>query len=383
MAGWWKEVGNRNCKCLSYCWSLNLPTTALTVEVQFEAAFSQNDCRLRWDSCNRNSNFIACRSTIGVSSERSWVYTVSQGLIHSNLHRFYWRSTSVLLASSHGVSLSVKCSRKGEMVHKVGASQITGWFTVQPVVENPGSWPRESMMLWLQVADISFLYRVSGCSRPRTSDVWSSNCCPFTLMDAIWSGLGISMPSERLPLSRSLALSVPQACRSGTKLEPESTGATYYTLYDGSTLRGPNDFFPYWKTIGLSFPHACFYYFSPHIQYFDPFVEWNQNLNKNLKFYYLLKFNLTFNIITFSFAQIVSPLVVTVCQQHDECFGKVLFSSSTELLEVILFDMFIKKSFISGSKNTKGLNSPGEHIEPNHSQYSYLQFKPQIDEDDK
>lgn len=53
------------------------------------------------------------------------------------------------------------------------------------------------------------------------------------------------MPSERLPLSRSLALSVPQACRSGTKLEPESTGATYYTLYDGSTLRGPNDFFPY------------------------------------------------------------------------------------------------------------------------------------------
>lgn len=75
--------------------------------------------------------------------------------------------------------------------------------------------------------------------------------------------------------------------------------------------------------------------------------------------------------------------MVTVCQQHDECFGKVLFSSSTELLEVILFDMFIKKSFISGSKNTKGLNSPGEHIEPNHSKYSYMQFKPQIDEDDK
>lgn len=151
----------------------------------------------------------------------------------------------------------------------------------------------------------------------------------------------------------------------------------------GAHFEGQMIFFPYWKTIGLSFPHACFYYFSPHIQYFDPFVEWNQNLNKNLKFYYLLKFNLTFNIITFSFAQIVSPLVVTVCQQHDECFGKVLFSSSTELLEVILFDMFIKKSFISGSKNTKGLNSPGEHIEPNHSQYSYLQFKPQIDEDDK
>lgn len=66
------------------------------------------------------------------------------------------------------------------------------------------------------------------------------------------------MPSERLPLSRSLALSVPQACRSGTKLEPESTGATYYTLYDGSTLRGPNDFFSLLKNHRPLFPTCMF-----------------------------------------------------------------------------------------------------------------------------